>query len=56
MIGMPMLNMRFFALVDDVIKAFLTPAILGKQRLQMNQSVCYNVKRITDWQSLINVS
>ncbi|CAB4395879.1 unnamed protein product [Rhizophagus irregularis] len=38
-IGMPMLNTRFFGSVDNVMKAFLTPIMLGKQRSQMNQSV-----------------
>ena len=35
-IGMPMLNTRFFSKVDTVIKSFLTPVMLGKQRSQMN--------------------
>jgi hypothetical protein len=53
---MPMLNTRFFGPVDDVMKAFLTPVMLGKQRSQMNQSVCYDINRITEWQDLMNVS
>jgi hypothetical protein len=32
MIGMLMLNTRFFALVNNVIKAFLIPVILGKNK------------------------
>ncbi|CAB4402413.1 unnamed protein product [Rhizophagus irregularis] len=38
-VGMPMLNTRFFGQMDAVIKNFLTPIILGKQRSQMNQSM-----------------
>ena len=53
-IGMPMLNTRFFGPVDDIMKAFLTPVILGKQRSQMNQSVCYD-SQITEWYHLIEV-
>ncbi|PKK55683.1 hypothetical protein RhiirC2_801771 [Rhizophagus irregularis] len=34
-----MLNTRFFSQVDDIIKEFLTPTMLGKQRGQMNQSI-----------------
>ncbi|CAB4475156.1 unnamed protein product [Rhizophagus irregularis] len=37
------------------MKAFLTPVMLGKQRSQMNQSVCYDINRITEWQNLIDV-
>ena len=44
-----MLNTRFFGQVDDIIKTFLTSVMLGKQRSQMNQSVCYNVNQITEW-------
>jgi len=55
-IGMPMLNTRFFGQIDAVIKDFLTPVMLGKQRTQMNQSVCYDVTRINNWQYLIEVS
>ncbi|CAB4380864.1 unnamed protein product [Rhizophagus irregularis] len=29
--------------------------MLGKQRSQMNQSVCYDINRITEWQNLIDV-
>jgi hypothetical protein len=55
-IGMPMLNTRFFGSVDNVMKAFLTPVMLGKQRAQMNQSVCYDINQVIEWQNLINVS
>ena len=55
-IRMPMLNARFFGSVDDTMKVFLTPVMLGKQRSQMNQSVCYDVNQITEWQSLIDVN
>lgn len=55
-IGMPMLNTRFFGQMDTVIKNFLTPVMLGKQRSQMNQSVCYDVNQITEWQRLMKVS
>ena len=48
-IGMPMLGARFFSRLDAVIKDFLTPVMLGKQRSQMNQSVCFDAIQITDW-------
>jgi len=32
------------------------PVMLGKQRSQMNQSVCFDAIQITDWQRLIEVS
>ncbi|GBB86756.1 hypothetical protein RclHR1_13170002 [Rhizophagus clarus] len=54
-IGMPMLNTRFFSFVDNIMKTFLTPVMLRKQRSQMNQSVCYDINRITEWQNLIDV-
>ncbi|CAG8805636.1 8808_t:CDS:2, partial [Cetraspora pellucida] len=37
-VGLSSLNNRFFKEVDNIIKQFLTPIILGKQRQQMNQS------------------
>src|ERR1044071_357349 len=49
MIDMLMLNTRFFSQVDVVIKSYLTPVMLEKQRSQMNQSVCYDVSRIMEW-------
>ncbi|CAB4444471.1 unnamed protein product [Rhizophagus irregularis] len=54
-VGMPMLNTRFFSQVDVIIKEFLTPTMLGKQRSQMNQSVCYNISQITDWRHLMEI-
>ena len=54
-IGMPMLNTRFFGWIDAIIKEFLTPVMLGKQRAQMNQSVCYDINHITEWSRLIEV-
>ena len=42
-IGLPALNERFFVQVDNILKKFLTPVMLGKQRAQMNQSVCYDI-------------
>ncbi|CAB4395984.1 unnamed protein product [Rhizophagus irregularis] len=54
-IGMPMLNTRFFSQVDDIIKEFLTPTMLKKQRGQMNQSVCYDISQITDWRHLMEI-
>jgi hypothetical protein len=54
-IGMPMLNTRFFSRIDAIIKEILTPVMLGKQRAQMNQSVCYDINHITEWSRLIEV-
>jgi hypothetical protein len=53
---MPMLNTRFFGKIDALIKDFLTPVMLGKQRSQINQSVCYNTNQVAEWQQLIKVS
>lgn len=55
-VGLPMLHTRFFGQTDDIMKQYLTPIILGKQRSQMNQSVCYDINRIIDWQQLLEVS
>ena len=55
-VGLPMLCSRFFGQADGIIKQYLTPIILGKQRSQMNQSVCYDINRIMDWQQLLEVS
>jgi hypothetical protein len=55
-VGMPMLNTRFFGQMDAVIKDFLTPVMLGKQRSQMNQSVCYDANRVIEWQQLMEAS
>ena len=55
-VGLPMLCNRFFGRADDIIKQYLTPIILGKQRSQMNQSVCYDINCIMDWQQLLEVS
>ncbi|CAB4403132.1 unnamed protein product [Rhizophagus irregularis] len=54
-IGMPMLNERFFGKVDAIIKKFLTTVMLGKQKSQMNQSVCYDINQITEWHHLIEM-
>ncbi|EXX57730.1 hypothetical protein RirG_204430 [Rhizophagus irregularis DAOM 197198w] len=50
-----MLNKRFFGKVDAIIKKFLTTVMLGKQRSQMNQSVCYDINQITEWHHLIEM-
>ena len=42
--------------MDAIIKDFLTPVMLGKQRSQMNESVCYDANRVTEWQMLIEAS
>ncbi|CAG8831112.1 2544_t:CDS:2, partial [Cetraspora pellucida] len=52
-VGLLSLNNRFFKEVDNIIKQFLTPIILGKQHQQMNQSVCYDVNCIVEWNQLI---
>ena len=48
-IDMLILNTRFFSQVDIIIKSYLTPVMLEKQRSQMNQSVYYDVSRIMEW-------
>ncbi|CAG8750049.1 22638_t:CDS:2 [Cetraspora pellucida] len=52
-VGLPMLNSRFFSQVDDILKKFLTLIMLGKQRDQINASVCYDVIQVYNWHSLI---
>jgi hypothetical protein len=54
-VGLPMLNSRFFGQVDDMIKRYLTPLMLGKQRSQINESVCYDVFLISQWEDIIQV-
>ena len=48
-----MLNSRFFGQIDEMIKKYLTPLILGKQQSQMNESVCYDISLISQWQDII---
>ena len=55
-VGLPILHKRFFGQADDIIKQYLIPIILGKQQSQMNQSVCYDINQIMDWQQLLEVS
>ena len=55
-VGLPILHKRFFGWTDDIIKQYLTPIILGKQRSQMNQLVYYDINQIMDWQQLLEVS
>jgi len=55
-VGLPMLHNRFFGQADDINSRYLTPIMLGKQRMQMNQSVCYDSNHIIDWQQLLVVS
>ncbi|CAG8781462.1 14819_t:CDS:2, partial [Cetraspora pellucida] len=52
-VGLPMLNSCFFSQVNDILKKFLTPIMLGKQRDQMNASVCYDFIQVYNWHSLI---
>lgn len=51
--GLPLLSNQFFPKVDETLKQFLTPTMLGKQRDQMNMSVCYDVVCVENWNELI---
>uniref|UniRef100_U9STA6 MULE transposase domain-containing protein n=1 Tax=Rhizophagus irregularis (strain DAOM 181602 / DAOM 197198 / MUCL 43194) TaxID=747089 RepID=U9STA6_RHIID len=48
-------NDEHFDQVNAIIKEFLTPTMLRKQRSQMNQSVCYDISQITDWHHLMEI-
>ncbi|CAG8693225.1 383_t:CDS:2 [Funneliformis mosseae] len=54
-VGLLILCSRFFRQADSIIKQYLTSIILGKQQLQMNQLVCYDINHIMDWQQLLEI-
>ena len=47
---------EYFPELDKILREYLTSQILQKQYNQMAQSLCYDVKLIEDWLSLLKVS
>ncbi|CAG8800217.1 19315_t:CDS:2 [Cetraspora pellucida] len=45
-VGLPTLNIMLFRQIDDIMKKFLMPIMLGKQHLQMNQSTDYDDEEV----------
>jgi len=54
--GIPSIMDEYFPKLDKILREYLTPQILQKQRDQMAQSLCYDVELIEDWLSLLEVS
>ncbi|EXX56200.1 hypothetical protein RirG_218330 [Rhizophagus irregularis DAOM 197198w] len=54
--GIPSIMDEYFPELDKILREYLTPQILQKQRDQMAQSLCYDVKLIEDWLPLLEVS
>lgn len=52
-VGLPMIYTQFFSQVDEMIKVYLNSIIFAKQRNQMNESLCYDVHLITQYQDII---
>jgi hypothetical protein len=47
---------EYFPDLDKILREYLTPQILQKQRDQMAQSLCYDTALIEDWLPLLQVS
>src|ERR1700722_5487450 len=47
---------EYFPDLDKILREYLTPQILQKQRDQMAQSLCYDAVLIEDWLPLLGVS
>lgn len=54
--GIPSIMDEYFPELDKILREYLTPQILQKQRDQMAQSLCYDVELIEDWLPLLEVS
>lgn len=54
--GIPSIMEEYFPELDKILREYLTPQILQKQRDQMAQSLCYDVELIEDWLPLLEVS
>ncbi|PKB93003.1 hypothetical protein RhiirA5_387456, partial [Rhizophagus irregularis] len=46
---------EYFPNLDKILREYLTPQILQKQRDQMAQSLCYDTVLIKDWQPLLEM-
>ena len=53
--GLPSIMDEYFPELDMILRKYLTPQLLQKQRDQMAQSLCYDVILIDDWLSLLEV-
>ena len=54
--GIPSIMNEYFPDLDKILKEYLTPQILQKQRDQMAQSLCYDTVLIENWLPLLEVS
>ncbi|CAB5366255.1 unnamed protein product [Rhizophagus irregularis] len=52
-VGLPNVIERYFKRIDGIIKKYLTPQVLKIQRRQMNESLLYRVKKIENWEHLL---
>ncbi|GBC40947.2 protein FAR1-RELATED SEQUENCE 5-like [Rhizophagus irregularis DAOM 181602=DAOM 197198] len=53
--GIPSIMDEYFPNLDKILREYLTPQILQKQRDQMVQSLCYDTVLIKDWQPLLEM-
>ncbi|PKB93529.1 hypothetical protein RhiirA5_441038, partial [Rhizophagus irregularis] len=53
--GIPSIMDEYFPNLDKILREYLTPQILQKQRDQMAQSLCYDTVLIKDWQPLLEM-
>ncbi|CAB4405904.1 unnamed protein product [Rhizophagus irregularis] len=51
--GIPSIMDEYFPELDKILREYLTPQILQKQRDQMAQSLCHDVELIVDWLPLL---
>ncbi|CAB5371027.1 unnamed protein product [Rhizophagus irregularis] len=52
-VGLPNVIKRYFKRIDSIIKKYLIPQVLKIQRRQMNESLLYRVKKIENWEHLL---
>ncbi|PKK70398.1 hypothetical protein RhiirC2_711936 [Rhizophagus irregularis] len=55
-VGLPNVIKRYFKRIDSIIKKYLIPQVLKIQRRQMNESLLYRVKKIENWEHLLERS
>ncbi|UZO19412.1 uncharacterized protein OCT59_010708 [Rhizophagus irregularis] len=53
--GIPFIMDEYFPNLDKILREYLTPQILQKQRDQMAQSLYYDTVLIKDWQPLLEM-
>ncbi|GES75259.1 hypothetical protein GLOIN_2v1476734 [Rhizophagus clarus] len=54
--GIPSIMDEYFPNLDKILREYLTPQILQKQRDQMAQSLCYDTVLIEDWKPLLGIT